>query len=135
MSCSSLDAAGFPVACSVDTDCGAGQACGYFFSVGPDPWLEDPFSGVLYPDTNPGDGDGYFDLVTGSTDDNCVGEFEVASLAGDDSGDQVVASDFVFLQRPDEVTDLYLQNPFWGDIFPTDHFEDQTFVESISSSI
>ena len=124
MSCSGLNALGNPVQCAVDSDCGGGQTCGFFFSVGPDPWLTDPFTGVLFPDTNPGAGDGYFDPVTGSTDDNCVGDFDVANLSGqnDDGCTGALCDNFDFLKKPDEVTDLYLQNPFWGDIFLIGNF-------------
>ena len=37
-------------------------------------------------------------------------------------GGQINPADFVFIKRPDEVTDLYLQNPFWGDLFLIGNF-------------
>jgi hypothetical protein len=71
----------------------------------------------VYPDTNPGDGDGFLDPMTGSTDDNCVGDFAVDSVTGDTVCEGPFCSNAVILDRPDESTDLYLQNPFWGDVY------------------
>jgi outer membrane receptor protein involved in Fe transport len=79
----------------------------------------DPYCGTPYPDTNPGKGDGFIDPATGSADDNCVGEFYTNNQGGDDAcGPSDPFCDLVdLLRRPDEKTDLYLQNPFWGDVF------------------
>jgi hypothetical protein len=59
-------------------------------------FLVDPSTGEVYQDTDPGTGDGRVD--------DCTGGVEV-SQAG------------FGVTRPDGVDDLYVQNPFWSDIF------------------
>jgi hypothetical protein len=61
--------------------------------------LTDPWTGQIYEDTVEGVGDGFADPTTGSVHDNCAG---APMLFG--------------LDAPDEFTDLYTINPFWGDI-------------------
>jgi hypothetical protein len=124
MSCSAT-----PVACLTNGDCPDGESCGFFFDLGDDVgmgmvgWLEDPYTGVKYPDTNPGDGDGYLDPVTGSSDDNCAGDIEVVNWGGPDAPCLPPFCDNIrLLKRPDDRTDLYLQNPFWGDIYLIGNF-------------
>jgi len=58
--------------------------------------LIDPLTGETYQDTDPGTGDGRIDDCRGGT---------ASSQAG------------FSVTRPDGVDDLYVQNPFWGDIF------------------
>ena len=94
----------------------------------------DPFCGVPYPDMNPGNGDGFVDPLTGFVDtdgdgfadDNCVGDTFVQT--DDSTACDPVTDPFCqnaeILQRPDDVTDLYLQNPFWGDIFLIGNFNE-----------
>ena len=84
----------------------------------PTPWIAvSPGSGQTitnpynvhdtYIDTDPGAGDGRLD--------DCVGEIE--TLRVDPNSGSLGESNTNELRRPDGVTDLYVQNPFWGDIF------------------
>ncbi len=118
MSCSTT-----PVVCQDASDCPAGESCGFYFNAAND-WLIDPFTGIVYPDTNPGDGDGFMDPMTGSTDDNCVGDVEVEVATGDEPCEPPFCDNAVLLVRPDEITDLYLQNPFWGDVYLIGNFNE-----------
>jgi hypothetical protein len=71
--------------------------------------LIDPLDGSTYVDTDPGPGDGRLD--------DCVGKGTTLDLdPTSDSSDDPFASDILRVQRPDGVADLYLQNPFWGDV-------------------
>ena len=58
--------------------------------------VTDPMTGEQYEDTNPGNGDGRLDDCRGGAQ-STGGGFSVS--------------------RPDGIDDLYLQNPFWGDVF------------------
>ena len=109
-----------PIACATDGDCPAGESCGFFFSVGQGAsgdWLTDPYTGERYPDTNPGNGDGYLDPITGSTDDNCSGDIELLIADPPCEPGDFFCDGVDLVRRPDAVSDLYLQNPFWGDVF------------------
>jgi hypothetical protein len=108
-----------PVECQADSDCPTGETCGFFFDLGePGGWLTDPYTGVTYPDTDPGDGDGFLDPVTGSTDDNCTGRLAVVVVGEDPCQPEDPFCDSIqVVRRPDDRPDLYLQNPFWGDVF------------------
>jgi hypothetical protein len=119
--------------------CPAGERCGYdYYFVDPENFCYitgdcllpaftfagecepgDAYCGIPYPDTVAGDGDGYIDPVTGVSEDNCVGEFFTNHPGGDEpcGPDDPFCDDVDLLRRPDETTDLYLQNPFWADIF------------------
>ena len=66
----------------------------------------DPFTGEVYQDTNPGDGDGRLD--------DCTGMIVTGVPAGNPGGSAPTASADV--QRPDGVADFYVLNPAWGDI-------------------
>jgi hypothetical protein len=129
------------VSCDVadPSGCGAGETCGYdYYYADPLGFCEitgdclpsefsfagecdpgDPYCGIPYPDINPGAGDGFIDPVTGSGFDNCAGEFFTNETGGDEPcGPADPFCDSVdLLRRPDEKTDLYLQNPFWGDLY------------------
>jgi hypothetical protein len=73
---------------------GGGEGSGQF--------VDDPWTGEIYEDTDEGIGDGYVNPATGSKYDNCSG----------------ARHDFFgFAHQPDDSTDLYFQSPFWGDIF------------------
>ncbi len=94
-----------------------------FFQIGPvepvvgmsDPndmntWLTDVYTGERYPDTNPGPGDGRID--------DCGGVLlQLDSIIPDEFGLNILR-----VQRPDGFPDLYMQNPFWGDIFVIGNF-------------
>jgi hypothetical protein len=69
--------------------------------------ITDPYTGEVYTDTDPGDGDGRLD--------DCVGRVEdpPGTIPGGIPGTNLN----VLVQRPDGVTDLYAQNPAWGSIF------------------
>ncbi len=69
--------------------------------------VQDPHSGVLYVDDDPGVGDGRTDDCLGRT-------IEYAVI---DVGD-------ILVQRPDGLPDLYKQNPFWGDILVIGNFNE-----------
>ena len=73
--------------------------------------VTDPHTGETYEDTDPGPGDGRLD--------DCAGEtfFAPAVDPFGDTGD-------IRLDRPDGITDLYVQNPFWGDIFLVGNFNE-----------
>lgn len=76
--------------------------------------LEDPFTGEIYNDTDPGNGDGRVD--------DCVGRF-VDNPSG--SGGEPVGGLPIFdgfLVRPDGFPDAYVQNPGWGEIFVLGNF-------------
>jgi len=78
-------------------------------------WLTDILTGELYMDTDPGGGDGRLD--------DCAGDRIVAPEPLEDpcAGDPL-CKNVPFLERPDKVTDLYVQNPAWGDIFLVGNF-------------
>jgi hypothetical protein len=93
----------------------------------------DPYCGIAFPDTVIGAGDGFVDPIVLSRFgasvanlDNCVGSFDTADIGtGDDppcGPDDPFCNDIILLQQPDEAPDLYLQNPFWGDIFLIGNF-------------
>jgi hypothetical protein len=94
----------------------------------------DPYCNLPYPDTEPGDGDGFIDPVVLSrfgSDvagfDNCVGDRESVDTGGGDDNppcgpDDPFCSESVQLRLPDDAPDLYLQNVFWGDIFLIGNF-------------
>jgi hypothetical protein len=130
--------------CGGSSDCPVGESCGHdYYLTDPVEFCEitgdclanefsypdyacrtgiDPYCGLPYPDSNPGAGDGFIDPVTGFVDtdhdgfadDNCVGETE---RLGEACGTDPFCDSVGFLRRPDKVTDLYLQNPFWGPIY------------------
>lgn len=75
-----------------------GLNSGTAFSPGAGQTVQNPFTGDVYIDTDPGPGDGVIDDCAG-------GQVEAGTPPG------------LLLVRPDGVDDLYLQNPFWGDIF------------------
>jgi hypothetical protein len=77
---------------------GGGEGSGVF--------LVDPYTLEVYEDTDPGVGDGRLDDCTGRLD-----EFDTGGSSADPFG-----ADIIRIPRPDGETDLYLQNPFWGDI-------------------
>jgi hypothetical protein len=72
---------------------GGGEGSGQF--------VVHPWTGEIYEDTDEGIGDGYVDPATGSRYDNCSG---------------ARYGFFGIIHQPDDSTDLYFQNPFWGDI-------------------
>jgi len=124
-SCIDLDASSgtpLPVECSIDADCADyGGVCDWIYSIAGDfAWIANDY-GDPYPDTVPGVGDGYYDPVTDSTFDNCIGENTVGTPPGAEGGVSSVHN-FQFLRSPDKVTDLYLQNPFWADLFLIGNF-------------
>ena len=89
--------------------------------------LTDPYTGIQYVDTDPGPGDGYlaagFSPLLNSVGkliapDDCAGErLFTFPPEGCDPQTDPFCSETQSLQRPDGVRDLYIQNPFWGDIF------------------
>ena len=74
-------------------------------------FVTDPHTGEVYEDTDPGPGDGRLDDCAGNS------VFAPAVDPFGDTGD-------IRLDRPDGVTDLYVQNPFWGDIFLVGNFNE-----------
>ena len=66
----------------------------YVVSPGTGP-LVDPYTGLTYQDTDPGNGDGRLDDCTGRTEQ---------------------APDMTTVGRPDGIPDFYVLNPAWGDI-------------------
>ena len=81
--------------------------------------LEDPFTGDIYDDTDPGDGDGRHD--------DCIGEL----VDNPDGGGGTPAGGLPlfdgFLIRPDGFPDAYIQNPGWGEIFVLGNFNTTEF--------
>ena len=70
------------------------------------PTLTDPYTGIVYQDTDPGDGDGILD--------DCTGNIERIVPIGDDGEG---TGNPIDVQRPDTVADYYVLNPAWGNIF------------------
>ncbi len=68
----------------------------------------DPYTGETYQDTDPGLGDGILD--------DCTGLTERIDSNGDPGGG-FAPNVAVDVQRPDSVTDFYVLDPAWGDIF------------------
>jgi hypothetical protein len=61
--------------------------------------------------------------VTGEPDgilDDCVGEIEIPRNQLDENDDPFASDKRI--ERPDGITDLYIQNPAWGDIFLIGNF-------------
>ncbi len=79
--------------------------------------LTDPFTGQVYQDTDPGNGDGRID--------DCVGMQAEATDNGNNGGGapNVVAT----VQRPDGVADFYSLNPAWGDIFQIGNYNSSKY--------
>ena len=73
--------------------------------------ITDPYTGAVYQDTNPGDGDGVLD--------DCTGMLEQITSGSEDEGGSSTTID---VQRPDSVADYYVLNPAWGDIFKIGNF-------------
>ena len=67
----------------------------------------DPYTGLVYEDTDPGVGDGVID--------DCIGNI-IELDAGDDGG-SAPSGAAIRVQRPDSIADFYVLNPAWGDIF------------------
>src|SRR5262249_33601450 len=66
----------------------------------------DEFTGKVYQDTDPGDGDG--------RQDDCVGKL-LRLDSGSNTGKFGPAG--LYVNRPDGIPDLYILNPAWGNIF------------------
>ncbi len=77
--------------------------------------VTDPYTGEVYEDTDPGDGDGRLD--------DCVGriEFPRGNTGGGGGGGQPPTFRQLF-QRPDGFLDSYVINPAWGEIFLIGNF-------------
>jgi hypothetical protein len=73
--------------------------------VGP---VVDPYTGLVYQDTDPGLGDGRLDDCTGKTE-------RIDSQGG--PGPTFSPNVAIDVQRPDGVIDFYVLDPAWGDIF------------------
>jgi hypothetical protein len=71
--------------------------------------VEDPYTGEVYLDTDPGYGDGRIDDCVGQTD-----SFENTAKGGGPSNDE---DNTVILHRADGRPDLYIQNPLWADVY------------------
>jgi hypothetical protein len=81
--------------------------------------IKDLYSGATYIDSDPGDGDG--------REDDCVGRRTTVSAdptEPDCDPSDPFCSNLSFIQQPDGLTDLYIQNPFWGDIFLIGNFNE-----------
>jgi hypothetical protein len=78
--------------------------------------ITDPHTGESYIDTDPGPGDGRIDDCMGR-----VVEYR-QNVQTSDSGDSILTIGTV--QRPDGISDLYKQNPFWGDIYMIGNFNE-----------
>jgi hypothetical protein len=76
-------------------------------------YLIDPYTGKLYQDTDPGNGDGITDDCTGLTEVNDT--LPDGSILGN------------FLPRADGIPDLYVQNPAWGSIFLVGNFNEADY--------
>ncbi len=73
--------------------------------VGP---LVDPYTGLTYQDTDPGNGDGRLD--------DCVGQ-PVSVNPNGDPGGSFAPSGRVTIETPDTIADFYVLDPGWGNIF------------------
>jgi hypothetical protein len=67
--------------------------------------ITDPFTGKVYYDTTPGNGDGLLD--------DCVGE----KVDATDTGGGPTLPSATLVNRPDGNADYYVLNPAWGNIF------------------
>jgi len=74
----------------------------------PATWIRDPYTGELYPDTDPGIGDGRLD--------DCTGDSDVFQGHLNEP-----------LARPDGLTDLYTQNPGWQQVFLVGNFNESDY--------
>ncbi|HZN54196.1 MAG TPA: TonB-dependent receptor [Candidatus Polarisedimenticolaceae bacterium] len=75
----------------------------------------DAYTGKTYQDTDPGDGDGRLDDCTGRN-------FPIAGTPGVGGHGGVN-----FISRPDQVADLYVLNPAWGNIFQIGNYNSQQY--------
>jgi hypothetical protein len=84
--------------------------------------IEDPYTGEIYIDTDPGIGDGLLYADTPDPFDDCAGDIYVPQ---GNLGEQPTEDPFARdnrIERPDGFADLYLQNPGWGDIFQVGNY-------------
>lgn len=72
----------------------------------PSTWLVDDYTGVRYPDTDEGDGDGRLD--------DCSGRLVAIEQDSQIPGGPDTTT---FIPGPDGITDLYRRSPTWGSIF------------------
>jgi outer membrane receptor protein involved in Fe transport len=98
--------------------------------------LIDPYTGEMYDDTDPGPGDGYLAPTVKMTadvfgnvvaPDDCSGD-RIFILPAEDCNseeDQFCESDSVL--RADGKADLYVQNPFWGEIFQVGNYNESDY--------
>jgi len=82
--------------------------------VGP---IVDPYTGLVYQDTDPGNGDGRLD--------DCTGETVPATDTGGNPTFAPAAQ--VLVARPDGVADFYVLDPAWGGIFEIGNYNNSVY--------
>jgi hypothetical protein len=79
--------------------------------------ITDPYTGLPYQDTDPGDGDGILD--------DCTGMLVNATDQG--GNNPLVPSAIPLVARPDGVADYYVLNPAWGNIFQVGNYNSSKY--------